>query len=303
MIADQTIMQNLTLEKTLETIPSGVFVVNDAKQILYWNPTAERITGYSAAEVLGQHCSVLQGVPCGELCGLFGSETPKPILGANCTIVTRSGETIYLLKNMEYLRDAQDNIIGGIESFIDITRQHSLEESLRNQAMELESRVDERTRELKKSEARFRTMLDNMDDLAYIATADYRLTFMNRTMQGLFGDRTGACCYQILHGEAKPCLWCPMDKVFRNRTVRDERNLADRNHRGHVGRQQGGSVLKQQVGGDQQQGGCGGGCVGSFFSRVNLVRFCDMQGRIMTTAPAAVEDEFHVLCFSSFFTQ
>ncbi len=228
MIADQTIMQNLTLEKTLETIPSGVFVVNDAMQILYWNPTAERITGYSAEEVLGQHCSVLQGVPCGEQCGLFGSETPKPIIGANCTIVTRSGETIHLLKNMEYLRDAQDNIIGGIESFIDITRQHSLEESLRDQAMELESRVDERTRELKKSEARFRTMLDNMDDMAYIATEDYRLTFMNRTMQGIFGDRTGECCYQILHGEAKPCPWCPMEKVFRNRTFRDERHLGDR---------------------------------------------------------------------------
>ncbi len=228
MAADQTIIQNLTLEKTLETIPSGVFVVNDAMQILYWNPTAERITGYSADEVVGQHCSFLQGVPCGEKCGLFNSITPKPIIGANCTIITKSGETVHLLKNMEYLRDGEDNIIGGIESFIDITRQHALEESLRDQAVELESRVDERTRELKKSEARFRMVLDNMDDMAYIATEDYRLTFMNRAMQEIFGDRAGECCYEILHGEEGPCPWCPMDKVFRDRTLRDERHLGNR---------------------------------------------------------------------------
>jgi len=228
MSADKTNMQNLTLEKTLETIPSGVFVVNNDMQIVYWNPTAERITGHSAEEAVGQHCSFLQGVPCGEKCGLFNAKIPKPIIGASCTIITKSGETVHLLKNVEYLRDGEDNIIGGIESFIDITRQHSLEESLRDQALELENRVDERTRELKKSETRFRTVLDNMDDMAYIATEEHQLTFMNRAMQEIFGDRAGEYCYEILHDEERPCPWCPMDKVFRNRTLRDERPLGDR---------------------------------------------------------------------------
>jgi len=228
MTTDQTIMQNLTLEKALETIPSGLFVVNSDRQIVYWNQTAEKITGYSTEEAVGQHCSFLQGIPCGEECGLFNSALPKPIIGANCTIVTKSGETIHLLKNMEYLRDAEDNIIGGIESFIDITRQRSLEESLRDQAVELESRVEERTRELKKSEARFRTVLDNMDDMAYIATEDYKLTLMNRAMRQVFGDRIGESCYEVLHSGGKICSWCPMDKVFRNRTLRDERYFGDR---------------------------------------------------------------------------
>ena len=227
MAADRTIMQNLTLEKALETIPSGLFVVNDAMQIVYWNPTAEKITGYSAAEAIGQHCSFLRGIPCEEECGLFNPDIPKPIIGANCTIVTKSGETIHLLKNMEYLRDGKDNIIGGIESFIDITRQRSLEESLRDQAVELEGRVEERTRELKKSEARFRMVLDNMDDMAYIATEEYKLTFMNRAMRQIFGDRVGAPCYEVLHSEGEICSWCPMDKVLRNRTLRDERNFGD----------------------------------------------------------------------------
>jgi PAS domain S-box-containing protein len=221
-------MQNLTLEKALETIPSGLFVVNNAMQIVYWNPTAENITGYSAAEAVGQHCSFLRGIPCQQDCGLFNPDIPKPIIGANCTIVTKSDETVHLLKNVEYLHDNKGNIIGGIESFIDITHQQSLEESLRSQAAELENRVEERTSELKKSETRFRTVLENMDDMAYIATEDYRLSFMNRSMREVFGDRVGEPCYEVLHSEKKVCSWCPMDKVFRNRTMRDERHFGDR---------------------------------------------------------------------------
>jgi len=225
MTVQRSIMHNMSLEQVLGTIPSGLFVVDDAMQIVYWNPEAERITGFSAEEAVGQHCSFLQGVPCGTACGLFNPDIPKPIIGAQCTVLTKSGTTIHLLKNIEYLRDSENKIIGGIESFIDVSRQHSLEKSLRGHAEELESRVDERTRELKKSEARFRNMLDNMDDMAYIATEDYTLTFMNRAMKEVFGNRVGASCYEVLHAEDKPCSWCPMNKVFRDRTLRDERYL------------------------------------------------------------------------------
>jgi PAS domain S-box-containing protein len=128
---------------------------------------------------------------------------------------------------MEYLHDHDNNIIGGIESFIDISRQRSLEQSLRNEAAALESRVEERTRELQKSEARFSMVLDNMDDMAYIATEDYRLTFMNQAMRDVFGDRVGDFCYEVLHKVAAPCAWCPMDKVFKNRTLRDERYFGE----------------------------------------------------------------------------
>ena len=221
----KSIIQSITLEQSLRTIPSGLFVVDKKMHIAYWNPAAERITGFSAEDAVGKHCSFLQGFSCSDMCGLYSEDIPKPIIGADCTIVTKSGETIHLLKNMEYLRNAEGEIIGGIESFTDITRQHELEESLREQAVTLEARVKERTAELKKSEKRFRTVLDNMDDMAYIATDDYKLTFMNRAMLDIFGDQVGGNCYEILHGEKNICSWCPMDKVFSHRTVRDERRL------------------------------------------------------------------------------
>ncbi|MBE0575967.1 MAG: PAS domain-containing sensor histidine kinase [Desulfuromonadales bacterium] len=227
MTPGNSIIQSITLEQALATIPSGLYVVDKKRTIVYWNPAAERITGFSAKEIVGQHCSFLQGIPCGDGCGLYNVEIPKPIIGARCTIVTKSGEKVHLLKNMEYLRDTAGEIIGGIESFTDVTRQHTLEESLHEQTVLLEVRVKERTAELKQSEERFRSVLDNMDDLAYIATEEYVLTFMNRSMLEIFGNRVGDSCYKVLHDEPTTCSWCPMDKVFKHRTVRDERQLGN----------------------------------------------------------------------------
>lgn len=227
MTADNSILQNMTLEQTLRTIPSGLFVVDKEMTIVYWNPAAERITGFSADEAVGQSCSFLQGIPCAKSCGLYNPNVPKPIIGANCTIVTKSGTKVNILKNMEHLRNSTGEVIGGIESFTDVTLQHSLGESLREQAATLEERVKERTAELKQSENRFRIVLDNMDDMAYIATGEYLLTFMNRAMLKNFGNRVGERCYDVLHHEPAPCPWCPLDKLLKNSTVRDERQLGD----------------------------------------------------------------------------
>ena len=225
MTTEKSIIQNIKLDQALSTIPSGLYVVDLEMKIVYWNPTAEQITGYTAEEAVGQHCSFLQGIPCAERCGLYESDKPKPIVGGQCTVITKSGETIHLLKNMDFLRDPDGNIIGGIESFNNVTRQHELETSLRRHAEELETKVSERTVELAKSEARFRSVLDNMDDLAYIATEEYVLTFMNRAMRKVFGDRVGDHCYEVLHDMTHTCAWCPMDKVFKQQTRRDERQL------------------------------------------------------------------------------
>jgi len=222
------LIEHLQLEQALNTIPSGLFLVDMDLTILYWNPAAERITGYSAEEAIGKHCSFLEGIPCGRRCGLLDPDTPKPIIGVACSLVTKSGDRIAILKNVEMLFDDEGQAIGGIESFHDITRQRQLERTLRNEAFILEKRIKERTAELEKSETRFRSMLDNMDDFAYIATDDFRLTFMNRAMMELFGDRVGEHCHAALHDLKTPCSDCPMHKVLNHRTFREERAFGRR---------------------------------------------------------------------------
>jgi PAS domain S-box-containing protein len=216
----------LSLEQVLETIPSGLFVVDPQQQVICWNAEAERITGYSAAEAIGRHCSFLSGIPCGRSCGLFNPEVPKPITGIPCSIRRKDGRRILLAKNVDYLRDREGKVVGGIESFIDITRRRHLEKRLRNHSRQLERAVRQRTAQLEKERSRLRTVLDSMEDLAYLVGSDYRLHFINRSMQEVFGPVQGELCYQALYDREEPCPWCPMERILKGETLREERSFA-----------------------------------------------------------------------------
>ncbi|HKJ05378.1 MAG TPA: ATP-binding protein [Geopsychrobacteraceae bacterium] len=198
------------LPQLMQTIPAGLFLVDTEMRIVYWNAEAERITGYSAAEVVGQHCSFLNGIPCGKKCGLFHIEQEKPITSVSCSVLHRDGHRIDLSKNIDLLRNAEGVVIGGIEAFVDISRQKKLEESLRQSAAKLRTAVAERTRELELEKFNLRAVLDGMKDPAYICSGDHKICYMNRAMKELFGLMEGACCYEALRGVNAPCQDCPL---------------------------------------------------------------------------------------------
>lgn len=225
MSGDTRQLATLSLEQVLETIPSGLFVVDPQQRIISWNAEAERITGYTAAEVLGRHCSFLSGIPCGRSCRLFDPDQPKPITGIPCSIRRKDGRRILLAKNVDYLRDGSGKIVGGIESFIDITRRRHLEKRLRNHSRQLERAVRQRTAQLEEERSRLGTVLDSMEDLAYLVGSDYRLHFINRSLQQVFGPVQGELCHRALFGRSTPCPWCPLMQVMRGETVREERTL------------------------------------------------------------------------------
>ena len=206
------------LDKLMQTIPTGLFMVNPQMEIVYWNDEARRITGFSAEEAVGRHCSFLEGIPCDKHCGLFEIDIPKPISGVHCSVVHRDGHRIDLNKNIDLLYDADGKVIGGIEAFVDITRLKALEKHLKDE-------VAERTAELEQEQKNLSAVLDGMTDLAYICTQDYRISFMNRAMQELYGEIDGRKCYEILHGREQVCDDCPMGQIRQGLVVQQERQL------------------------------------------------------------------------------
>ena len=93
------LLEVLSKELILGTVPSGLFLVDDQRHIVYWNREAERITNYSASEIVGQHCSILEGIECGRGCGLYDRGSPeKPVIGSQCHILTKDGRTIIISK-------------------------------------------------------------------------------------------------------------------------------------------------------------------------------------------------------------
>ncbi|WP_303720442.1 ATP-binding protein [Malonomonas rubra] len=206
------------LETLLQTIPTGLFLVDTEYKVVYWNAEAERITGFNAAEAVGSHCSFLEGVPCNEKCGLFAEDIQKPVVGISCSVKHKNGQRIDLTKNVDLLRDENGKVIGGIEAFVDISRLVKLENQLRVE-------VENRTRELELEKAALRLVLDGMTDPVYICDANFRITFTNKAMLDIFGDVTGAICYQELHGRNTICDGCPISEVLSGNVVCQERNL------------------------------------------------------------------------------
>ena len=47
-----------------EAMADGVFTLNDKGKITSWNPSMERITGYTAEEAIGKNCMMLDFSRC-----------------------------------------------------------------------------------------------------------------------------------------------------------------------------------------------------------------------------------------------
>ncbi len=47
----------LTPESFLESMNDGLYATDTDRKIIYWSPSAERITGWEAKDILGLRCS------------------------------------------------------------------------------------------------------------------------------------------------------------------------------------------------------------------------------------------------------
>ena len=109
-------------ERLLETALTAIFLVNCDRVITDVNEEFCRITGYSREELVGSPCMIFADQPCKEKCGLFnGLSGEDHVWRKQCTIMSKQGVKLTVLKNAALMKDDQGEIIGGIESFVDVT--------------------------------------------------------------------------------------------------------------------------------------------------------------------------------------
>lgn len=111
----------------LDSIADGVFTVDDKMQITSFNKAAERITGVARKDATGQYCfEVLRANICERTCALKCSfSTGKQIINKHVNILRADGKQIPISISTAVLRDDNGKIVGGVESFRDLS---SLEE-------------------------------------------------------------------------------------------------------------------------------------------------------------------------------
>jgi PAS domain S-box-containing protein len=119
----------------LESISDGVFTVDADWRIASFNRAAEAITGIARRDAIGRACSdVFRASMCEADCALRHTvKTGKPVVNRSAFIVNAAGRRIPISVSTAILRDANGRVVGGAETFRDL----SLVEELRK---ELEGR-------------------------------------------------------------------------------------------------------------------------------------------------------------------
>ncbi|HSN56943.1 MAG TPA: sigma 54-interacting transcriptional regulator, partial [Candidatus Sulfomarinibacteraceae bacterium] len=118
----------------LDSVADGVFTVDTEWRITSFNRAAERITGLSREAVLGRRCSeVFAASICDSGCGLRRAMTNgRSVLMRAIYIRNLAGERLPVCVSASVLRDRDGNVIGGVETFRDL----SLIESVRQDVPE-----------------------------------------------------------------------------------------------------------------------------------------------------------------------
>ena len=110
-------------EVILDSITDGVFTVDRDWTITSFNRAAERMTGVPAEEAVGRQCrDVFHANICLTACALRHSiETGQPVIDQLIDIVDADGRRIPTRVSTAVLRDGGGNVVGGVETFRDVS--------------------------------------------------------------------------------------------------------------------------------------------------------------------------------------
>ncbi len=123
------------LENILESMEGGVFTIDKNSRIISFNRAAEEITGFKRAEVLNKECChILQSDLCQETCPLKETlKTGKTFFGYEIMITSKAGNTVPVNITTSPLRSSNNEIIGAVENFRDLTKHKGLWAKLREE--------------------------------------------------------------------------------------------------------------------------------------------------------------------------
>lgn len=120
----QAIMQvRLTFGSLLDNLTDGVMAHDLERRVFFFNRAAQRITGYSNAEVIGKDChDVFPGRFCGGDCSFCsGSDQSMERIRYPQTFIMRDGERRDLEMSVVTIKTPANNITGALIVFRDVT--------------------------------------------------------------------------------------------------------------------------------------------------------------------------------------
>lgn len=136
----------------LDNLYDGVYFVRPDRTIVYWNESAERMTGFTKAELIGKHCweDVLMHVNdkgvnlCMEHCPLEKAISEGIMVEGEAYFHHKEGHRLPVLVRVSPIRDGSGTIIGAVQIFSDNSPKVELAEKV--EKMEKMALLDPLTR-------------------------------------------------------------------------------------------------------------------------------------------------------------
>ena len=113
-------------EALVEVIPCSLFMVDRNHKIIYWNKSAEQLTGYDASEIVGATCDKLKI----NICSYHDKSVKKTfcplVSGGNggeveCELIRKDGSIVPVMRRSRPVFDDKGNTKGAIEALIDVS--------------------------------------------------------------------------------------------------------------------------------------------------------------------------------------
>lgn len=171
------------LRAIVETAAEGIITIDTAGLIETYNPAAERLFGYPAAEVVGQNVKMLMPAPYhaehDAYLARYLQTGVRTIIGIGREVVgrRRDGSTFPMALAVSEMRVGERRMFTGLVS--DITARAQAEADLRQAHEVLEQRVQERTAALADAN-------EEVKRFAYIVSHDLRAPLVN--LKGFTGE-------------------------------------------------------------------------------------------------------------------
>jgi len=127
-------LETQTKDVILDSIVDGVFTVDENWRITSFNRAAEEITGVSRQDAIGERCcDVFHANICENECALKDAlRTGKAISCKPIYIVKAGGQRIPVSISATTLKDHRGNVIGGVETFRDLSVIEQLRKELQD---------------------------------------------------------------------------------------------------------------------------------------------------------------------------
>ncbi len=122
-------LEQKAYERIIENLHDGLYFVDKNRVITYWNKAAEKISGFSASEVVGKSCAdnILTHVDsegnslCRGRCPLAQTIADGKAREIEVYMHHKDGHRIPVSVRVNTLTDETGDIIGGVELFTDIS--------------------------------------------------------------------------------------------------------------------------------------------------------------------------------------